>query len=385
MKFKKVLAIAACASMLVGCGGNATKSTSNGTVKAPKFGFIGPLTGDASQYGTAVKNALQLAIKQYNSKHGTKIKAYYYDDKADATEAVNAYNKLVNDDKVTAVLSPVTTASAIAVAKAASKNGTPILAPSASGDSFTIDPSTKKAYPNVFRICTNDSYAGTYLAELCNTKFHYKNVAALYNKELDYSTGLYNAFKVESKNQNVNVVYAGAYNANTKDFSTFVQKVKDSKADAVYLPDYYESVVAIAKQLRDAGVNVPLFGGDGWDGVLDVKGVNAANFEDTYFVSGFNKDATSGPAKEFVDAYKAEYNATPNMFAAMEYDALNVMMKVINEVKSTDSKKITDALAKVDVKSDEAACGGFKYNKDHNPQKKMSVVTVKAGKYVTVQ
>lgn len=381
MRFKKLCALTAVAAMLVGCSSTSQSKTS---IKNPIFGFIGPLTGDASQYGTAVKNALELAVEKYNKENGTKITIKAYDDKADATEAVNAYNKLVDDDNVTAILSPVTTASGLAVANASKAKGTPILTPSGTGDNITIDSSTKKAYKNVFRICTNDSYAGTYLAKLCNTKFNFRKVAILYNKELDYSAGLDASFEKEAKNQNVNVVYSGAYNANTKDFSTFISKVKASGCDSVYLPDYYESVVTITKQLRDAGINVPLFGGDGWDGILGVKGVNAKNFENTYYVSGFNKDATAGPAKAFIDAYQKKYNTMPNMFAAMEYDAVTVMMKAINAAKSTDADKINAQLAKIKVSNDEAACGGFTYNEFHDPIKDMVTVTVKNGKYVTV-
>ncbi|WP_281679311.1 ABC transporter substrate-binding protein [Eggerthia catenaformis] len=384
MKFKKMAVAVMSAAMLAGCG-NASTNSGTGDIKAPKFGFIGPLTGDASQYGTAVKNALELAVKKYNKENGTKITIKAYDDKADATEAVNAYNKLVDDDKVTAVLSPVTTASGIAVANAAKSKGTPILSPSCSGDSVTLDANTKKVLSNVFRICTNDSYAGTYLAQLCASKFKYSKVAILYNKELDYSVGLQSAFVKEAKKQNVNVVYNEAYTANTKDFSTYISKIKQSGADSVYLPDYYESVVSITKQLRDSGVNLPLFGGDGWDGILGVKNVNAKNFENTYYVSGFNKDAASGPAKTFVDEYKKEYGSVPNMFAAMEYDAVTVMMKAINSAKSTDAKKICEALEKITISDSEAACGGFKYDANHNPQKQMSIVTVKSGKYITVQ
>ena len=77
----------------------------------------------------------------------------------------------------------------------------------------------KTAYKNVFRICTNDSYAGTYLAKQSKTKYSFKNVAVLYNKESDYSTGVAAAYKTEAKKQGVNVSFYEAYNANTKDFS----------------------------------------------------------------------------------------------------------------------------------------------------------------------
>ena len=101
MKFKTIVTAGAVAAMLVGCSnGNSTTTD----IKAPKFGFIGPLSGEASQYGSAVKNAMKMAISDYNKKHGTKITGVYYDDKADPTTAVNDYNKLYNDDKVTAVL-----------------------------------------------------------------------------------------------------------------------------------------------------------------------------------------------------------------------------------------------------------------------------------------
>ncbi len=378
MKFKKVFAAFAAAAMLAGCG-----SSSKGTtdIKKVKLGFIGPLTGAASQYGTAVKNAMTLAIKDYNKKNNASISAVYYDDKADSTEAVNDYNKLVDDDKITALIGPVTSGSALSVTAAASKNGTPILSPSASADKVTMNGT--KAYDNVFRICTNDSYAGTYLAKKCKSDFGFKKVAILYNKELDYSAGLNAAFKTEAKNQNVSVVYDDAYTANTKDFATYISKIKASGCDSVYLPDYYENVVTIAKQLRDNGVNVPLFGADGWDGILDVKGVNASNFTGCYFTSGFDKDSTETVTKNFVSEYKKAYGGTPNMFAAMAYDAVNVMMQAINTAKSTDSAKICSVLKSIKVT--EATCGAFTYDKNHNPVKEMVIVTVKNGKYKTVK
>ncbi len=380
MKFKRLLAAGMAAMMLAGCGGGTSASSD---IKSPKFGFIGPLTGPNSQYGTAVKNALELAVEKYNDENDTNITIAAYDDKADASEAVNAYNKLIDDDKVTAILSPVTTGSSLAVASASQANNTPILSPSGTGDSITINTKTNKVYENVFRICTNDSYAGTYLAKLCKSDFKFSKVAVLYNKESDYSTGLRNSFVTEAKNQSVSVVYDGAYTNNTKDFSTFISKIKASGCDSVYLPDYYETVVSITKQLRDANINVPLFGGDGWDGVLGVKGVNVKNFENTYFVSGFDEDATDGVAKEFATLYKKKYNTSPNMFAAMEYDAVTVMMKAINAAGSTDAAAINEQLAKIEIKDSEAACGGFTYDENHNPVKEMVIKTIKNGKYVT--
>ena len=153
----------------------------------------------------------------------------------------------------------------------------------------------------------------------------------------------------------------------------------------MFLPDYYESVVSITKQLRDSGVKTTVFGADGWDGVLGVKGVNTADFENCFFTSGYNKDATSGPAYEFVKAYEKEYGTTPSMFAGMAYDTVTVMMKAINKAKSTDPEKVNAALEKIKISDDEAVCGGFTYDKNHNPVKELNIVTVKNGQYVTAK
>src|SRR5699024_12135509 len=115
---------------------------------------------------------------------------------------------------------------------------------SGSEDQITIN-DEGETYENVFRICTNDSYAGTFLAKKCNTDFNYKKVAILSNKDSDYSTGLRDAFVEEAKNQNVEVVFDETYTKDTKDYSTYISKLKSEEYDTIFLPDYYEQVVTI--------------------------------------------------------------------------------------------------------------------------------------------
>ena len=213
-RFKKIVATLSVASMLVACGGGGENSATK--VSEAKLGFIGPLSGDASQYGTAVKNAIELAIDEYNSANDANVSAVYLDDKADATEGVNAYNKLVTEEGVNAIIGSVTSGSALAVVATAEADGTPILTPSGSADQITIN-DKGETYENVFRICTNDSYAGTFLAKKCGTEFNYKKVTILSNKDSDYSTGLRDAFVEEAKNQNVEIVFDETYTKDTKD------------------------------------------------------------------------------------------------------------------------------------------------------------------------
>lgn len=378
LKVKRIIATLSVASMLVACGGGG--GTSSTKVSEAKLGFIGPLSGDASQYGTAVKNAIELAIDEYNEANDANISAVYLDDKADATEGVNAYNKLVTEEGVNAILGSVTSGSALAVVATAEADATPILTPSGSADQITIN-DKGDTYPNVFRICTNDSYAGTFLAKKCGTEFNYKKVAILSNKDSDYSTGLRDAFVKEAKNQNVDVVFDETYTKDTKDYSTYISKLKGQEFDTVFLPDYYEQVVTIAQQFRDAGINNPLLGADGWDGVLGVKGVDGSIFDGSFYTSGFDKNSSDENVKKFVKAYTSKYKTEPNMFAAFAYDSVFVMMEAMERAGTTEASKVNEELAKSDYKN--GVAGAFKYDKKHNPVKEMVIVGFENGQYVT--
>lgn len=378
LRFKKIVATLSVASMLVACGGGGGNSATK--VSEAKLGFIGPLSGDASQYGTAVKNAIELAIDEYNSANDANVSAVYLDDKADATEGVNAYNKLVTEEGVNAIIGSVTSGSALAVVATAEADGTPILTPSGSADQITIN-DKGETYENVFRICTNDSYAGTFLAKKCGTEFNYKKVAILSNKDSDYSTGLRDAFVEEAKKQNVEVVFDESYTKDTKDYSTYISKLKGKEFDTVFLPDYYEQVVTIVQQFRDAGINNPLLGADGWDGVLGVKGVNGSIFDGSYYTSGFDKGSSDENVQKFVKAYTEKYKTEPNMFAAFAYDSVFVMMEAMERAGTTEASKVNEELAKTDYKN--GVAGAFKYDDKHNPIKEMVIVGFENGQYVT--
>ncbi|MBO6047843.1 MAG: ABC transporter substrate-binding protein [Erysipelotrichaceae bacterium] len=377
MKLRKVLVCLLMAAMLTACGSSGGSAKSDFDMNSVKLGFDGPLSGAVSQYGVAVRNGVNLALKQYNEAHGTNIEVVAYDDKGDATTAVNNYNKLVDDDGITALVGPVTSGPTLAVVAAATKNNTPILTPSGSADAITMNGDS--AYENVFRVCCNDSFASTYLAQQC-PGLGFKKVGILYNKELDYSQGLDTAFIAEAKNQNVEVVYNEAYNTNTKDFATFITALKKLDMDALYIPDYYETADTIVKQLRDAGIKCPVMGADGWDGVLEVKGVNKKDLEGCLFVTGFDKDA-EGQVATFMKSFKDEYNTDGNFFSALGYDALNIMLQAIEEAGSLDPAEINKALA--NIKVTDAVCGGYTYDENHNPIKEMIIVNIKDGKYTT--
>ncbi len=376
MNYKKILACVACASMLAACGGD--KPASGGKEgDTIKIGFVGPTTGKTSTYGIPVANSIELAIEDYNKSEGAKYKIELIkeDSAGDETQAINAYNKLVGEG-VVGIVGPVLTGESLAVGTASQAKMTPIVSSSASGDKVTLN-SDGKTKPNFFRTCSNDSHGGQFIAsKVGDGTIKASKIAILTNSDSDYSIGCTDSFVDEANKNKSEIVVQEKYTAETKDFKTFITKVMNSGADTVYIPDYYEVIATIVKQFKDSGFNGTFLGTDGWDGVLEVKGVDKTIFNGAYYTNTF--DDTVEPIKNYVKAYKAKYNSETNMFGTMAYDATMVLIKAIEAAGSTDPEKVNAALEKTNYTG---ITGNFQYDEQHNPTKDLVIKTIKEGKY----
>lgn len=380
MNFKKILSAAAVASMLVACGGN-SGSTGGTTLKdgdTIKIGFIGPLTGEVSSYGIPVKNSIELAIEDYNNSADAKYKVELLAEDTQGKEqgANTAYNKLVGEG-IVGIVGPVITAEGLAVGSASEKNLTPIVSSSTSGDTVTLMGDKTTTRKNYFRTCSNDSMGGQTIAKAVgNGTIKVSKVAILTNSDSDYSGGCTDSFVKQADADKTQIVLQDKYPSTTKDFRTYIEKVMSSGADAVYIPDYYETISTMVKQFRDAGFKGTFLGTDGWDGVLSVKDVDKSMFYNCYYTNIF--DDRVDAVVNYTNAYKAKYNSETNMFGTMAYDATFVLIKAVEAAGTTDSEAVCDALTKT---SYDGITGHFEFDDQHNPTKDLVIKTIKDGKY----
>ena len=182
---KKVLALflstVVVGALFSGCG----KTDKEDVIK---IGSIGPLTGPAATYGQSVKNSVQLVEKQVNENggiKGKKVKFIFEDDQADQNAAINAFNKLVDNEKVNAILGPVTSGATLAVASKATQAKIPLLTPTATEPTIT-----KVGGEFVFRGCFIDSFQGITMANFTSQDLGKKKAAVLFNVSSDYSKGI---------------------------------------------------------------------------------------------------------------------------------------------------------------------------------------------------
>lgn len=362
-----LMATAVMGSVLAGC----SKSSANSDTI--NIGAIGPLTGPASTYGQSVKNGAELYLEQVNADGGVdgkKLSLLFEDDEANADKAIQAFNKLVDNDKVPVILGAVTSGATNAVAPQATSRSIPMLTPTATEPNIT-----KNGGEFVFRGCFVDSFQGVALADYATSKLSKKTAAVLYNKDSDYSKGIADAFKKEFESKGGKVTEFLTYNEGDKDFNAQLTKIKGTNSDVLVLPDYYTQVGTVAKQARDMGIQSQLLGGDGWESEeltkLGGTAVNGALYLNHYY-SG---DSASVVA-DFVKAYKAKYNAEPDAFAALAYDSTKVIVEAIKSA-GTDPVAIKDALAKTKL---DGVTGNITFGSDRSAVKGASIIKVNGDK-----
>lgn len=335
-----------------------------------KIGTIGPLEGDYSVYGIAVRNGADMAIKDYNEAHGTSYTLVAYDSKGDSTEAVNAYNKLVDEDEITALVGATLSGESIAVASASQGIGTPIISPSATAADFTLVGS------NVFRGCYTDPFQAQVVAEFAHDTLGAATAAILYETGSDYSKGLTDTFTKTFEGLGGSVVITEGYNTGDVDFNTQLTKIQAAGADVLFVPNYYKDDALISKQAKALNITSTIVGGDGWDGVLSSVD-NAADVEGAIFVNHYSPD--NATIIELTDRYKSTYGVDANAFAVLSYDSTTMLLEVIDEV-GTDADAIIAGIA---AKKYDGVLGHMEFDANGDPIKDLSYITIKDGAYVT--
>lgn len=381
--WKKALSltlVSALAFTMTACG-TSKKETSSST-DTFKIGGIGPTTGDAAIYGTAVKNGIQLAVDEINANGGIggkKIEYKFEDDQSDAEKSVNAYNSL-KDWGMQMLVGTVTSNPCTAVVENTHNDNLFQFTPSATAVESI-------QYDNAFRMCFSDPNQGSASADYIADKKIATKIAVIYNSSDPYSSGIYQKFAEEAKAKKLDVVAAEAFTADSKtDFSVQIQKAQSAGAELVFLPIYYQEASLILAQAKKAGFTPKYFGCDGMDGILALKGFDKSLAENLMFLTPFTADAKDDATQKFVKSYKAKFNDTPIQFAADAYDCVYTIKEAAEKAKITPDQSVSDicdALKKsmTEIKIDALTGKQITWSADGEPSKEPTVVVVKNGSY----
>ncbi len=351
-----------------------------------KIGGIGPVTGGAAVYGLAVQHGAEIAVKEINEAggiNGAQIEFQFQDDEHDAEKSVNAYNTL-KDWGMQVLMGTVTSAPCIAVADKTAADNMYQITPSGSAVECA-------ANPNVFRVCYSDPAQGTASAKYIGEHKLASKIAVIYDSSDVYSSGIYEKFAQEAPNQGIEVVDAEAFTADSnKDFSTQLQKAKESGAELVFLPIYYTEASLILQQANTMDFAPQFFGCDGMDGILQVENFDVKLAEGLMLLTPFAADATDDLTVNFVNSYKEAYGETPIQFAADAYDAIYIIKAAMEEADVTpdmSASDICDAMEGVmtQIKVDGLTGSNMSWTEEGEPEKDPKAVQVVDGAYKAME
>lgn len=359
-----VLAMAACGGEPANNGGNDTPDAT--TVK---IGGIGPLTGAYANYGLSEKNGAELAVKEINEAGGIagkQIELSYQDSQGESESAVNAYGKLM-DWGMEVSLGCVLSGENASVVAAARDDDVLLITPSGSADKC-IDGSSL-----AFRVCFYDSFQGAAAAQYIKDNDIVDTVGVLYQSDVDYSVGLYNAFVEKCGELGITIAETQTFTSTTStDFSTQVNALVASGAKLVFIPIYAEEASTFLTQARGKFADgVYFFGADGLDGILGKVAQDPTIANNVLMLTPFSADNPAENVQSFVKKYQEAYGATPDQFAADAYDAIYAIKAAVEKAGSTSGAALASALTSLTV---EGVTGTMTWGSDGNTNKPASAI-----------
>ena len=336
-------------------------------------GFL-PMTGAVAAYGQDAKTGIEIAMEMKPEVLGKKLNFVIADTKSDKIEAANAMSRLIERDKVFAVIGEMISGNTMAGAPIAEKAMIPVVSPTATNPLVTQD----KKY--IFRVCFIDPVQGDIAAKYAFNTLKAKKAALIVDKSQDYCVGLAKFFKDAFTKLGGQIVAETFCVTEDKDFSAQLSTIKPTNADIIYAPNYYSPVALFTKQARELGVKAPVLSGDGAqaDELIQIGGKEV---EGVAFTGHFHPQATTTDlAKDWIARFEKKYpGKQPNAFHALGADAYFVLLDAITRANSMKGENIRAALAT--TKDFPAISGKLSIGEDGNAVKPMVINVVKGGKF----
>jgi branched-chain amino acid transport system substrate-binding protein len=338
------------------------------------IGHYASMTGSTAHFGQDTDRGVRLAIDEANAKGGVlgkKIRVVTLDTRGDSAEAASAVNRLIDVEKVTALLGEVASSLSLAGGRVAQRRKIPMISPT------STNPKVTEVGDYIFRVCFIDPFQGKVMATFARQNLKLDKVAILKDVKNDYSIGLADAFQKSFTALGGKIVVEQSYSQGDTDFSAQVTAIRGGAAQAIFVPGYYSEVGSIARTADRLGLKIPLLGGDGWDSP-DLFKIGGDALNGSYFSDHFAPDLATEQAKQFVAKFTGKYGVPPSGLGALGYEAAEVLVDAIRRAGKEDATAIRDAIAQ--TKDFEGVTGKITMDAQRNPQKSAVVLKIEAGK-----
>lgn len=345
--------------------------------KIIRIGVILPLTGEAAVYGKALRNGIELAQSE-ETNNPVKLSLIFEDDQGQAAQAVSSVRRLIDVEKVPAVIGGAMSSTAEAIIPICDASKVVLLSPTA----------TKPSLPHqdgyFLRLWPSDDYDGKVMAETAYNQLGLRKIGILF-VNVAYGTGITEVFEREFTKLGGSVVIKEGYSQGATDFRTSLTKVQNAKPEAIYLPGYVAEITQILKQAKELGIKTKFLGVNSlYDPkLIEIAGDASEGAVFTY--PTFDTKSQDPVIERFVTSYKGKYGTEPDAFAAQGYDSYRVLRKALDQLqgKTADGPSIRQALHSVG--QFQGPGGTFTFDEKGDVEKPLRLLTVRNGQFVPFQ
>ncbi len=340
-----------------------------------KIGVYLPLTGRTAFGGQLELEGIQMAHKEMSEVLGKKVELVVVDNKTDKVEAANAVKRLIEYDKVVAVIGTYGSSLAMAGGEVAESAKVPMM-----GTSCT-NPLVTQGKMYVFRACFIDPFQGAGAATYAINSLKMNKAALLIDVANDYCVGLANFFKQSYKKLGGEIVSELKYNSGDQDFTAQLTEIISQNPDLLFIPADFAEGAIIMKQARELGAEFQIMGGDAMDNpeIVNIGGEAVEGFIHTTFPYDPSMTDMSPIAKTFTENWtKNNPDKAPNVNAALGYDSYMLVVDAIKRAGSAEPDAIRTALSS--TKDFPGVTGSKTINATHDAESPVGIVQIKDGK-----
>lgn len=306
-----------------------------------KVGFMA--TGDTEiSGGIAMRRGIEMAKKDLQTPNVT-VQVVEKETNCDEKSAVKAMHEFAAEG-VAAVIGENCSDATLAAAPIANDNKIPLVSPSSTSPEIT------DAGDYIFRTIPSDALTGVFTANIFNDK-HYKRVAIIYADGDAYTVGLRDSVKENVEKKGGTVVASESFAPKATEVSAQMQRINAAKPDVLYIAAGPDAPVSIFSDMKQLGLNIPIYGSESLQDQSFIDDAGA-------LADGLNIVTVNEGNEQFVEKYRAAYNADPEVYTAQSYDAYAAIVKAINSGAKT-GEHIKNALYKVDF---EGVSGHIKFD-----------------------
>ncbi|RKX55833.1 MAG: branched-chain amino acid ABC transporter substrate-binding protein [Thermotoga sp.] len=345
-------------------------SFGGGTIK---IGVDFPMTGVVAGFGQMTLDGVKLAHEMYPTVLGKQIELVVMDNKSDKTEAANAAARLIEKERVKAIIGCICSSNTLSAGPIAERAHVPMVS------NASTNPLVTQGKKYVFRVCFVDPFQGKAAAIFAYNELGVRKAAVILEVSQDYSISLAKFFKETFKKLGGKITKTLFYVTGDQDFTAQLTSVLATRPEVLFVPGYYPEISLLVRQARQMGYKGYVLCGDGAEAPELIK-IGGKAVEGLYYVTHFDpKMAASEMTGKFVDAYTKKYHKGTDALGALGFDAYLVLRDAIQRAGSDDPQKIRDALES--TKGFKGATGIITIHHG-DPTKSAVIKKVENGKFV---